>query len=255
MKKLRFGFLCLLTLVLAWQAPRVAYSSPGGTSDYPSPDRGMRVFEAYCVGCHGLSGQGDGPMAAPLLRDFGVRPTDLTSKNYMAKKTEQQLEAAVKGGGKAVHRTSYMPAWGATLKDGQVKDLVAYIRELQRGEYPTQPSFSDVGDKLELGRVLYSVHCAACHGPKGEGDGPFLQGLTTGETGIAGVKPPNLAGFRFFRERTDAQIEELISRGTHHSGLKPGDSTWWQRQMKTEEVESLILYLRTLPLNRKESKA
>jgi mono/diheme cytochrome c family protein len=252
LRKPTFVFIFMVTVLLAWQAPRVAESSPGGSGDFPSSDRGARIFEAYCVGCHGLNGKGDGPMAAPLLRDFGVRPTDLSSKTYLAKKSDEELKKAVTGGGKAVHRTPYMPAWGSTLKESQVEDLVAYIRELQTDGYPEQPSFAEVGKELELGRVLYSIHCLACHGPKGEGNGPFIQGLTTGEAGIPGLNPPNLAEYRFFREKTDADLEELISRGTHHSGLKSAGSTWWQRQMKPSEMESLIFYLRTLPLNRTE---
>ena len=251
-KKPKFLVLLAAFLLVAWQAPQVAYSSPGGAGVTPSSDRGMRVFEAYCVGCHGLSGKGDGPMAAPLQRDFGVRPTDLTSENYMARKSDEQLKEAVRGGGKAVHRTPYMPAWGSTLKDSQVNDLVAYIRELQSDNYPEQPSFAEVGEELELGRVLYSIQCSACHGPKGEGDGPFVQGLTTGTAGVPGLKPPNLASYRFFRERTDAELEELIASGLHHSGLEPAESSWWHRQMRAREMEALILYLRTLPLSRKQ---
>lgn len=243
-----------LTVLLAGQVPLVASSAPG-TSEFPSSDRGLMVFEAYCVGCHGLNGKGDGPMAAPLLRDFGVRPTDLSAQGYLAKRSDAELTAAITGGGKAVHRTAYMPAWGATLKPDQVGDLVAYIRELQEGGQPEQPSFANIGKQLELGRVLYSIQCAACHGPQGEGDGPFIEGLTTGEGAVLGVEPPSLAAAGFFRERSDADITTLIQQKPHHSGLKPGQSEWWNRQLQPEEVESLIFYLRTLPMNREEARS
>lgn len=252
MKNRRTLLTLLAFLFLAWQAPQQAESSPGGSSAHPSPDRGLKLFEAYCVGCHGLSGQGDGPMAAALKRDFGVRPMDLSGE-YMRSRSEEQIRLAVTGGGKAVHRTAYMPAWGSTLTDRQVGDLVAYIREMHSQGAPEQPPFVEVGEELELGRVLYTVHCLACHGNRGEGDGPFLQGLALGQGGVQGIKAPNLAAYRFFRERTDAQLEDLLSKETHHSGLTSG-STWWQRQMSPQEFESLIFYLRTLPLNRRDGK-
>lgn len=253
MRKYGFFFLCLGLIMFFWQGPQEALSSPGGHKETPNSDRGLKLFEAYCVGCHGLSGRGDGPMAAPLLRDFGVRPSDLTS-DYIKGRSDDEIKMAVTGGGRAVHRTAYMPAWGSTLKENQVNDLLAYVREIQTGGVMEQPGFPEVGEELELGRVLYSIHCMACHGSRGEGDGPFILGMTTGDAGIKGLKPPNLAAYRFFRERSDADLEELISQGSHHSGLEPADSNWWQRQMKAQEMEALIFYLRTLPLNRKGAK-
>lgn len=214
------------------------------------------IFEAYCVGCHGLSGKGDGPMSAALRRDFGVSPADLSGSGPIAKhRTDEQLRDAVKGGGKAVHRTPFMPAWGQTLNNAQVDDLVAYLREMQSGTAPEQPSFAEVGEQLELGRVLYSIHCAACHGPHGEGDGPFVKGLTTGEAGVKGLSVPKFSSPGFFRNRTDADIEKVIAKGTAHSGLKPaaGD-TWWDKQMGPEEIQSLILYMRSLPVTRRPVK-
>lgn len=194
-------------------------------------------------------------MAAPLLRDFGVRPTDLSSTGYLSGKKDEALKAAISGGGKAVHRTAYMPAWGQTLSEGQMDDLVAYLRELQTPSADAPPSYAKVGKELELGRVLYSTHCAACHGSEGQGDGPFIQGLKTGEAGVQGVNPPNLAGHRFFRNYTDAQLEDLIDRPIHHSGIQSDRSGWWQRQLSPDEMESLIFYLRTLPLNRSAIKS
>lgn len=257
MKKSKLFTALLAAAMVVGQAPREASSTPGGSAEFPSADRGMMIFEAYCVGCHGLNGKGDGPMSAALQRDFGVSPADLSGSGPIAKhRTDEQLKNAVQGGGKAVHRTAFMPAWGATLNDAQVGDLVAYLRELQSGSAPEQPSFAEVGEQLELGRVLYGIHCAACHGTYGEGDGPFVKGLTTGEAGVKGLSVPKFTSPDFFRNRTDADIEKVIATGVTHSGLKPAsDASWWDKQMRPTEIQSLILYMRSLPVTRRPVKS
>lgn len=236
--------------------PPAASSAPGGSPNHPSPDRGMQVFQAYCVACHGTAGTGNGPMASALVRDFGVRPSDLTAPRFLKpKKTDKELSAAVTGGGKAVHRSAFMPAWGQSLTDRQVGDLVAYIRELQSGTAGVEAQIPNVGDRLEVGRVLYSVRCQVCHGQEGKGDGPFILGIRTGELGVKGVDIPDMTSPSFFAETTDKQLSELIQNGAQHAGVGLQSSSWWDRKLKPDEVEDLILYLRTLPLSDKPKRS
>lgn len=180
------------------------FSSPRtdeGTNVSPNPDRGLYVFQAYCVGCHGENGRGDGPMAAKLFNDFQIRPIDLAGVAFQDSRTDAQLTAAIKTGGKGIHKTPFMPAWSQTLTDRQVNDLVAFVRELKPREVALSASMIPVGDELELGRVLYTVRCLACHGPKGKGDGPLLEGLTTGGSNL--VVLPDFSDYEFVRGRSD----------------------------------------------------
>ena len=57
---MRFGYLLLLPLL--------------GACVPDEPPTGAEDFAAFCSGCHGASGVGDGPMAASL----DARPADLT---------------------------------------------------------------------------------------------------------------------------------------------------------------------------------
>lgn len=241
---LTLGVSALMVLLISG----VGVSSPGETRASPSPDRGMILFESYCAGCHGMSGTGDGPMAAVLERDFGMRPTNLSSEEFHAKRTDEQISEAIKGGGKAVHKTPFMPAWGETLTQRQIGDLVAFIGDLRRGAVTPRATLVGVGEQLELGRVLYSIHCLACHGPHGKGDGPFLQGLRTGESGIQMADPPDMSKPAFFGDKTDNKLESLIREGMPHSGYSAPNSKWWQKHLKVEEIRALILYLRALPM-------
>jgi mono/diheme cytochrome c family protein len=93
---------------------------------------GKRMYQAYCSGCHGLSGKGDGPAANTLP----VKPADHT-RIEMNKYTDQYLIEIISKGGASVGRSSQMPAWGGVLKEPQVKEVVAYVRTLSNGKKET----------------------------------------------------------------------------------------------------------------------
>lgn len=56
---------------------------------------------------------------------------------------------------------------------------------------------------IARGASLYAKHCANCHGPDGYGDGPVAASLA--------VKPPDLAGEPFFRQREGDVFERLTN--------------------------------------------
>lgn len=242
-------FKSVLVGVMVLMAGLVAQASPTPPSKDkmgPDPDRGLYVFKAYCVACHGVSGRGDGPMASKLYRDFGVRAVDLTLPAFHRSRTDAQLKEVVRAGGKAAHRTQFMPAWGNTLTVRQVDDLVAYVRELEEKPNLDNASMIPVEDQLELGRILYGSYCLVCHGPTGRGDGPFLDGLR--ESQDLHKTPPNFTATDFFLHKTDAEIQELVRSGAIHSGYGVREASWWRKQMGDREVRALILYLRSLPM-------
>ena len=75
-------------LLAIWQAPSLALLTVPAypTSFFRSPTgfaatsilRGRVVFAAHCAGCHGASGQGDGPAATGAR----IRPADLTAGHF-----------------------------------------------------------------------------------------------------------------------------------------------------------------------------
>ena len=86
---------------------------------------GGDLFAQNCVACHGAKGDGDGPAAAAL----DPKPRKLSSKEIMAKISDEQITTAIKGGGAANGKSPLMPAW-PQFSDDQVKSLVAHIRTL-----------------------------------------------------------------------------------------------------------------------------
>jgi cytochrome c oxidase cbb3-type subunit 3 len=48
----------------------------------------------------------------------------------MSKLSDEDLLKVIKGGGASVGKSPLMPPWGPTLKDEQIKDVIAYVRTL-----------------------------------------------------------------------------------------------------------------------------
>lgn len=89
-------------------------------------EQGKKLYGQFCVSCHGQSGKGDGPASAAL----NPKPRDHTDKELMSKLSDDDLLKVIKGGGASVGKSPLMPPWGATLKDDQIKDVIAYVRTL-----------------------------------------------------------------------------------------------------------------------------
>jgi len=92
----------------------------------PNPGHGKQLYEAYCTQCHGVSGHGDGINAAEL----SVQPRNHTDQDEMGARTDEDLFKAIKEGGQAVNKSVLMPNWDGNLNDGDIGDIVAYLREL-----------------------------------------------------------------------------------------------------------------------------
>ena len=86
--------------------------------------RGSIAFRTYCVLCHGSEGKGDGRAA----KMYTPRPANLTVSPF----NDTYKEMIIRGGGASVGRSAYMPPWGDELTDEQIRDVVAFLRELRK---------------------------------------------------------------------------------------------------------------------------
>jgi len=87
---------------------------------------GKKLYTAYCSSCHGDQGKGDG-MAA---RSLPIKPKDHTDGATMNRLSDQNLTDTISKGGAVVGKSSFMPGWGGSLNEKQIRDIVAYIRTL-----------------------------------------------------------------------------------------------------------------------------
>ena len=107
----------LVRAVLRSMVAVALFSVCAGSS--PAQSAGEKLFKTKCVACHGVDGKGDTPTGKKLAA------RDLGSTEVQSQSDAQLIELVTKGKGK-------MPAYGKTLKDDEIKDLVGYVRELAK---------------------------------------------------------------------------------------------------------------------------
>ncbi len=100
---------------------------------------------------------------------------------------------------------------------------------------------------LNNGRIAYMQYCRACHGEKGDGNGPAAPGLrppprnfTIGEFKFAGVLEGKLP--------RDEDLVRIVKRGLHGTAMLP-----WE--VPDHELGEIIQYLKTLSDKWKEEDA
>jgi len=93
-----------------------------------SPAKGKDLYAKQCAGCHGPAGKGDGPAAAAI----NPKPTDFTNKALMTALKDQYLFDLIQKGGTAVGKSPLMTPFSSKLKDGEIRDVIAYVRSLTK---------------------------------------------------------------------------------------------------------------------------
>ncbi len=88
-------------------------------------NRGRTVYERHCLACHGVGGRGDGPEAASLR----VKPANFHRAISMLKSDEELLRVIEYG---VVF--SPMHSWQGKLTEGELQDVLAYIRILSQSQ-------------------------------------------------------------------------------------------------------------------------
>jgi len=123
-------------------APAPAPAPPVDEAPAPAPPRevdfsggdaarGEAVYLANCASCHGPRGEGDGPVAATL----DPRPANHADGTRMNALSDDYLAGVILHGGPSVGKSPMMAPFAGVLDEGQVADVVAYIRTLADPPY------------------------------------------------------------------------------------------------------------------------
>ena len=149
------------------------------------------LYLKRCSFCHGVSGEGDGPVA-PYLEP---RPRDFTFPQYKLRTTvsgelptDEDLFRTISRGMPG----SAMPSWEEVLTKDERWNLVAYIKtfseDFEDAEYDPYRKEEGEGFILDFGEGpavsekllaegenVYTTmgKCVDCHGEAGRGDGPM----------------------------------------------------------------------------------
>ena len=211
-----------------------------------SVDRGVALFNQYCVPCHGPDGKATNRQGIPLntAQNQSTDPAIGPARESLIRNTIHRGRGTV------------MPSWGQTdggpLNDEQIDDLVTLIRtgnwdkvtELalaqNGGQLPTPPPApTPVPAGPDQGKALFGQVCIACHisndYPKGGQIGPNLSGLGS----MTHLDQINL----------DVSKDNLVKWVTNPQSIKPGTAmppkggaTNWT----DADVSSVVDYLLSL---------
>ncbi|NJN69314.1 MAG: cytochrome c [Nitrospira sp.] len=108
--------LCVLTTVYC-----LVTSTPSLAANERNPARGKKLYEKYCLACHGPQGRGDGAVqVAPPV-------ADLTSSDVLLKSDSRLLKSIHEG-----RPNTAMDAWKSKLSDEAIRDVLAYVLTFPR---------------------------------------------------------------------------------------------------------------------------
>jgi mono/diheme cytochrome c family protein len=99
----------------------LAISTPGFAADERNLERGKRLYEKYCLACHGPKGRGDG------ATQFVPPVADLTSSDVLLKPDSRLLKSIHEG-----KPNTAMDAWTSRLSDEAIRDVLAYVLTFPR---------------------------------------------------------------------------------------------------------------------------
>ena len=89
---------------------------------------GAELYKTNCARCHGDGGKGDGP-TAEKLKDK-VKFPDFTNKAAVSQLPDDYFVRIITDGGKAIGKSPIMPSFGEKLSEGQIKDIITFVRSL-----------------------------------------------------------------------------------------------------------------------------
>ena len=89
----------------------------------------------------------------------------------------------------------------------------------------------------EQGKKLYGQFCASCHGQSGKGDGPAAAALNP--------KPRDHTDKEYMSKMSDEDMLKVIKNGGASVGKSPLMPPWGA-SLKNEQIQDIIVYIRTL---------
>jgi cbb3-type cytochrome c oxidase subunit III len=188
---------------------------------------GRRLFTSYCQLCHGVYGEGDGPLA----KKMGIQPVNL--KETLRTRSDIMLRKIITGRGRDTITgrdrhdllSESMPEWEKVFNDAQIEALITYLRFLSTSKHGL------MGDP-ELGMKLYGQYCQVCHGQEGEGDGIMTE--------LMKLEPLDQTNPVVMNDLSNDDLVHSIMEG------KLRYMPAWKGILDQNEVEALVSYIRLL---------
>jgi len=117
----------IIVLGLVFTFSVLAFSKQGDVK------KGKRIYEQFCVPCHGIEGKGDGTRGR--IEHFDPMPRNHANGEYMNKRPQQELFEVIKNGGFSKNFSHIMPPWKTILTDDEIWDVLTYVRSIAEPPY------------------------------------------------------------------------------------------------------------------------
>lgn len=229
-----FGAVLLLaSSALLTQLAIAESEPPTGDNPAPSLQAGAEVFQNRCTLCHGDDGMGEGLLPLKLKQ--------YPNTNLMKPKHPQDRASVhdiVVYGGTRGTVSNLMPPMGNDLTWTEVESVVDFVLQLRQQPEAARTLLASVRGQGEVsrkaGQDIFTSRCVLCHGKFGEGDGRMAKV-------IKNPPPADLTASRL----PDDYLKQIISKGGASVSRSPQMPPWGD-QLSAVEIESLILYLKSL---------
>lgn len=210
-------------------------------------EKGSDIYYENCFFCHGDLLDGRGIFAAGL----NPPPANFRDVGTIAQLQEAYLFWRITTGGPGLPKegapwNSAMPVWQEVLSEEEVWSVITFLYD-HVGQVPrmwnqdVSKAVTSMKDKIAAerqnlhGRDLYELHCAACHGEDGAGDGPaaefvypaprdFTIGMFKYKTSPFKTMPP-----------TDEDIFHTIKEGLPGTAMPA-----WESLLSDAQIRELI---------------
>lgn len=162
-----FSWLAGLTLVMVFMVIISPDLFRGYVFSEDQRSSGRRVYETYCIGCHGQTGLGDGEASVflnPQPRNF----VNGTFKFFYYGETggfpsDDSLRLTIRNGVQG----SAMPAF-PLLTDQEIGDVTTYIKSLREGGWVEPPPIQTTTTAVPIegttaSELVANAGCGACH--------------------------------------------------------------------------------------------
>lgn len=181
---------------------------------------GAALYKENCAVCHG--DQGKGGVGVPLaLPDFQYAVSD------------QFLTRTIRDG----RPGRVMPAF-KNLSTTQIKAIIRHIRSWDPGKPIRYPSIKVSGNSAK-GRVLYSKHCAACHGKNAKGGKGT--GVTFSRPRNLPIIAPGLNNQGFLHAASDQMIKATLMNGREGTPML----SFLKQGLSEQDINDVVSFIRS----------
>lgn len=221
-----------------------AFAQPPPPETPENVAKGKAIYMRRCWFCHGLEGDGNGPVADYL----NPRPRDFTAGTYKLRTTrsgevpldEDLFNTITKG----IPGTAMQGFEGILTAEGRWQ-VIAFIKSFAADLFEEAPERAEIGPEqagsIEKGKEVYQrAKCWECHGQEGRGDGPSA-GQLKDDLGFP-IPPANLTkGWRF---RGGTTIKDIFTRFT--TGMDGTPMPTFADVLSVKDRWDLAVYVRSL---------